>query len=128
VNNPHHSDLECIGLPHGHDFVSKEFLLNEDQPTLHVWTWVSAAGDEKAAKLGGTALLDLNSDLNDVESILAQTIADDNWSDSVGLGTAFKIALEKIQHCVSRLTNLDETMKNVDVSEIVNDSQRRGAT
>jgi len=124
VTNPELEELECIGLPRGNDFVSKEFKPDrvdqpDDKPDLHVWSWVPA-GDEQDVRgnVTETALEVTNRDLYDVEHILTQTIQD-NHIQSLGLDRLFRAALQKLKKCAELLSNIDKTMSSVQIGDIM---------
>jgi hypothetical protein len=120
VLKPDHAELLSIGLPRGNDFISKEYNSSSDQLDLHVWTWAPVPIEEEDStnKFHGTALEELSRDLIDVKEILGQTAEDPQFLD-MGLGKPFKTALQKINTCVEKLSDIDKTVKNVDVSGIM---------
>lgn len=119
VVEPDNEALQCIGLPRGNDFVSKEFGSLGGGPDLHVWTWTPFAEADNAGTFAGTALEVLNRDLVDVGNILAQTMADTRLA-SIGLSQAFHSSVNKIKMCAERLTNIDATVGTIDVGAVMN--------
>jgi hypothetical protein len=124
VIDPDHEALESIGLPRGNDFVTKEFT-SSGAPAMHVWTWGVAVDEtDSGGNFGGTALEVLNRGLIDVETMLMQTIADPRLA-SCGLDKPFKTSLLKLKKCVERLSNIEKTVKSVDINDLM--GERRGS-
>jgi len=123
VIDPSHAELERIGLPRGNDFVSKKFSDGEDQPKLHVWSWAPAMDEEDAkSTFAGTALETLNRDLFDIEHVLTRAIADPQIL-ALGLDKPFKTSLQKLKQCAEGVANIDKTVKDVDVGDIMGRSE-----
>lgn len=129
INEPDHEDLSCIGLPRGHDFVSKEYVEDSDQPNLHVWSWVPFACDGEEAEadtMAVTALEVTKQDLYEVENILTKSIAEPEIQ-SLGLDKPFKTSVQKLKQCAELLSNIDKTIQTVDVSGIMGVSEDPGS-
>lgn len=117
IDHPH---LDCIGLPRGNDFVSKEHTRPDAAPDLHVWTWAPLDGedDHGEADFAGTALEAVHQDLYAIEQMLFQTSSDPQIV-SLGLDTPLKQSMQKLKKCEELLSNIDETIAAVDVNDIM---------
>lgn len=125
VTEPDDDAFEIIGLPHGNDFVTKEYN-SCGAPDMHVWTWSMAHDEEDdeegVAEFNGTALELMNRGLYDVENMLTQTISDPRLV-SYGLDKPFIASLQKLKQCVERLSNIDKTVKEVSVTDIMGERE-----
>lgn len=122
VSDPEHAELEKIGLPRGNEFVSQEGeLFTNRGGKLHIWAWVPCMDEEENElhAFSGTALEELHRDFRAMEHLILQ-IASQPQMDGAGTEPLLKQALHKCRNGADKLANIDKTMAEVDIKEMIN--------
>ncbi|CAK0850004.1 unnamed protein product, partial [Prorocentrum cordatum] len=125
VTDPGFEDLDIIGLPDGHDFVSKEGQLGANgRGRLHVWTW-EPVQESSHNLFEGTPYEGLAKYLADIRNIVQQVEGQENVR-ALGINAPLDQVLDKVQKCLDTVVNIDQAQE-VDVRAMLQKAGRNRA-